>query len=179
MADVLVVEDKASLRTVLRKTVEARGYSVEEAGDAYEARRRIQASRFLVVLTDLRLPAGSGFDVLQAALDSDPATSVIVSPAPSRHARNRVVCVVCASFISNLPVETMRQRTGAPCGRPEVTVWGSPRGSSCMMGNRAALLLGVLARFNRGRCDHDGARLRTTGNDEKRSWACPPSRPVG
>ena len=81
MADVLIVEDKESLRTVLRKTVEARGYTVEEAGDAYEARRRIQASRFLVVLTDLRLPAGSGFDVLHAALEADPATSVIVMTA--------------------------------------------------------------------------------------------------
>jgi DNA-binding NtrC family response regulator len=81
VADVLIVEDKESLRAVLRKTVEARGYSAEEAGDAYEARRRIQASRFLVVLTDLRLPAGSGFDVLHAALEADPATSVIVMTA--------------------------------------------------------------------------------------------------
>ena len=81
MADVLVVEDKESLRTVLRKTLESRGYDVEEAGDAYEARRRIQSSRFLVVLTDLRLPAGSGFDVLQAAQEADPATSVIVMTA--------------------------------------------------------------------------------------------------
>jgi CheY-like chemotaxis protein len=67
VADILVVEDKESLRTMLRRTLEPRGYSVEEAADAYEARRRLQASRFLVVLTDLRLPAGSGFDVLQAA----------------------------------------------------------------------------------------------------------------
>jgi DNA-binding NtrC family response regulator len=81
VADVLVVEDKESLRTVLRKTLESRGYDVEEAGDAYEARRRIQASRFLVVLTDLRLPAGSGFDVLKAAQDADPATTVIVMTA--------------------------------------------------------------------------------------------------
>ena len=41
----------------------------------------IQASRFLVVLTDLRLPAGSGFDVLHAALEADPATPVIVMTA--------------------------------------------------------------------------------------------------
>jgi CheY-like chemotaxis protein len=34
LADILVVEDKESLRTMLRKTLEARGYSVEEAGDA-------------------------------------------------------------------------------------------------------------------------------------------------
>ena len=81
MADVLVVEDKESLRVMLRKTLEVRGYSVEEAGDAYEAKRRLSASRYLVVLTDLRLPAGSGFDVLQAAQDSDPEMPVLVMTA--------------------------------------------------------------------------------------------------
>jgi DNA-binding NtrC family response regulator len=81
VADILVVEDKESLRTMLRKTLEPRGYTVEEAGDAYEARRRLQATRFLVVLTDLRLPAGSGFDVLQAAREADAQTPVIVMTA--------------------------------------------------------------------------------------------------
>jgi DNA-binding NtrC family response regulator len=81
MADVLVVEDKDSLRVVLRRTLESRGLSVEEAADAYEARRRLQAARFLVVLTDLRLPAGSGFDVLAAAQDADPGTPVLVMTA--------------------------------------------------------------------------------------------------
>ena len=81
MSDILVVEDKESLRGMLRKTLEARGYSVEEAGDAYEARRQIQASRLLVVLTDLRLPAGSGFEVLQAAKEADPQMPVIVMTA--------------------------------------------------------------------------------------------------
>jgi len=81
LADILVVEDKESLRTMLQKTLVGRGYTVEEAGDAYDARRKIQASRFLVVLTDLRLPAGSGFDVLQAAKDVDPETPVIVMTA--------------------------------------------------------------------------------------------------
>src|SRR5688500_18091284 len=81
MADVLVVEDKESLRAMLRKTLEVRGYSVDEVGDAYEARRRLQAVRYLVVLTDLRLPAGSGFDVLQAARDSDADMPVVVMTA--------------------------------------------------------------------------------------------------
>ena len=81
MADVLVVEDKESLRIMLRKTLEVRGYSVDEAGDAYEAKRRLSASRYLVVLTDLRLPAGSGFDVLQAAQESDPEMPVVVITA--------------------------------------------------------------------------------------------------
>ena len=78
---ILVVEDKESLRTMLRKTLEGRGHVVEEAGDAYEARRKLQATRFLLVLTDLRLPAGSGFDVLAAAKESDPDMPVIVMTA--------------------------------------------------------------------------------------------------
>ncbi|HKC11948.1 MAG TPA: sigma-54 dependent transcriptional regulator, partial [Vicinamibacteria bacterium] len=81
MADILIVEDKESLRTMLRKTLEGRGYTVDEAGDAYEARRRIQGSRYLVVLTDLRLPAGTGFDVLQAAKEGDREMPVLVMTA--------------------------------------------------------------------------------------------------
>jgi DNA-binding NtrC family response regulator len=81
VADALIVEDKDSLRAMLRKTLESRGWTLEEAGDAYEARRKLQGSRFLVVLTDLKLPAGSGFEVLQAAREADPQTPVIVMTA--------------------------------------------------------------------------------------------------
>ncbi len=78
---ILVVEDKDSLRTMLRKTLESRGHTVDEAGDAYEARKKLQATRYLLVLTDLRLPGGSGFDVLEAAREADPETPVIVMTA--------------------------------------------------------------------------------------------------
>ena len=54
---------------------------VDEAADAYEARRRLQAVRYLVVLTDLKLPAGSGLDVLKEAREADPETPVIVMTA--------------------------------------------------------------------------------------------------
>jgi DNA-binding NtrC family response regulator len=81
MADILVVEDKESLRTMLRTTLQGRGYAVEEAGDAYEARRLLTSRPFLLTLTDLRLPAGSGFDVLHAAGDADPQMPVIVMTA--------------------------------------------------------------------------------------------------
>jgi DNA-binding NtrC family response regulator len=81
VADILIVEDKESLRTMLRKTLEPRGYTVEEAADAYEARRRLSALPYLVVLTDLKLPAGSGFDVLRAAREADPETPVLVMTA--------------------------------------------------------------------------------------------------
>jgi DNA-binding NtrC family response regulator len=80
-ADVLVVEDRASLRTMLRRTLEARGYRVREAADTPEALSVLAGSRVSVVLTDLRLPRGSGMDVLKAAREADANLPVIVMTA--------------------------------------------------------------------------------------------------
>jgi len=78
---ILVVEDKESLRTVLRKTLQAEGFEVDEASDAPEAILKLKSTSFVMVLSDLRLPRGSGHDVLQAALESDAKTPVVVMTA--------------------------------------------------------------------------------------------------
>jgi DNA-binding NtrC family response regulator len=78
---ILVVEDKEALRAVLRKTLEAEGFGVEEAGDARAGVERLKSGRFAVVLTDLRLPHGDGHLVLKAAVRSDPEMPVILMTA--------------------------------------------------------------------------------------------------
>jgi len=78
---ILLVEDKDSLRTMLRHALEAQGYSVIEARDETEARTALGQSLPAVVLSDLRLPAGDGFGVLRAAKDADPDLPVIVMTA--------------------------------------------------------------------------------------------------
>ena len=64
---ILLVEDKDSLRTMLRLALEAQGHVVIEARDQTEAVAALQATRPGVVLSDLRLPVGDGFGVLRAA----------------------------------------------------------------------------------------------------------------
>ena len=78
MADVLLVEDKESLRQVMRLTLENAGYSVTEAEDARVAINHISSTRHRLVLTDLRMPNGSGLDVLRAARAADGDVPVIV-----------------------------------------------------------------------------------------------------
>ncbi|MEK7283836.1 MAG: sigma-54 dependent transcriptional regulator [Acidobacteriota bacterium] len=78
---ILLVEDKESLRAVLRKTLEAEGFGVDEAPDGGTALAKIRRDRFAMVLTDLRLPAASGHDVLKAAITSDPEMPVILMTA--------------------------------------------------------------------------------------------------
>ena len=78
MADILLVEDKDSLRRVMRLTLENAGYVVSESPDARSALNEISTARHRLVLTDLRMPNGSGLDVLRAARAADPDVPVIV-----------------------------------------------------------------------------------------------------
>ena len=81
MADILLVEDKDSLRRVLRLTLENAGYSVAEAIDASSALNEISNARHRLILTDLRMPNGSGLDVLRSARSADADLPVIVMTA--------------------------------------------------------------------------------------------------
>ncbi|MBA3514331.1 MAG: sigma-54-dependent Fis family transcriptional regulator [Pyrinomonadaceae bacterium] len=81
MPDILLVEDKESLRRVLRLTLENAGYTVTEAADARAALSQIARAPHKLVLTDLRMPNGSGLDVLRAARAADGEVPVIVMTA--------------------------------------------------------------------------------------------------
>ncbi len=77
----LLVEDKDSLRAMLRAALEDQGHVVVEARDQTEALARLHDSRPDLVLSDLRLTIGDGLGVLRAAKDLDPELPVIVMTA--------------------------------------------------------------------------------------------------
>ncbi len=81
MPPVLLVEDRDSLREMLRSTLAAEGFSVEEAADGAKAVRALGSGRYLAVVTDLKLPGADGHKVLAAARDADPNLPVIVMTA--------------------------------------------------------------------------------------------------
>ncbi|HEV8347939.1 MAG TPA: sigma-54 dependent transcriptional regulator [Vicinamibacterales bacterium] len=78
---ILLVEDKDSLRAMLRHALEAQGHAVVEARDQPEAEATLKATRPAIVLSDLRLPEGDGFGVLRAAKELEPELPVIVMTA--------------------------------------------------------------------------------------------------
>jgi DNA-binding NtrC family response regulator len=79
-AQILIVEDKDSLRAMLRHTLERQGHSVLEAKDQPEAEAMLRQSPAMV-LSDLRLPEGDGFGVLKASKEFDADTPVVVMTA--------------------------------------------------------------------------------------------------
>jgi DNA-binding NtrC family response regulator len=80
-ATILLVEDKDSLRTMLRLALEAQGHTIVEARDQSEAVQKLHEQMPSAVLSDLRLPVGDGLGVLAAAKELDPELPVIVMTA--------------------------------------------------------------------------------------------------
>ncbi|HEU4333298.1 MAG TPA: sigma-54 dependent transcriptional regulator [Candidatus Eisenbacteria bacterium] len=78
---VLMVDDEASFRQIVGRELRRAGYHVEEAGRVDEARRVLAQQSFHVVLLDVRLPDGSGLDLLQDIKQSLPATQVVILTA--------------------------------------------------------------------------------------------------
>ena len=78
---ILLVEDKDSLRAMLRLALEAQGHGVVEARDQIEAETALRTGLPSLVLSDLRLPVGDGFGVLRAAKELDSELPVIVMTA--------------------------------------------------------------------------------------------------
>jgi DNA-binding response OmpR family regulator len=68
---ILVVDDEPDLRLLVRMTLEGSGYDVAEASTAAEALRLTKELRPGLILLDIRLPDGEGFDVLRTLRETD------------------------------------------------------------------------------------------------------------
>jgi len=78
---VLLVEDKDSLRAMLKLALESQGHHVIEARDQPEAVAALRDAQPSLVLSDLRLPDGDGMGVLRAVKEVDSELPVIVMTA--------------------------------------------------------------------------------------------------
>jgi DNA-binding NtrC family response regulator len=81
MEPLLLVEDKNELRAMLHKALERSGYLVDEASDGAAAIRKVRARRYLLVITDLKMPGASGLDVLRETKSADATIPVILLTA--------------------------------------------------------------------------------------------------
>jgi CheY-like chemotaxis protein len=70
---VLVVDDTAETRRLMRRVLERDGFRVIEAGTGEDALRVIRTGRPRIVVLDLRLPGMSGFDVAREIRSNEDA----------------------------------------------------------------------------------------------------------
>lgn len=77
----LVVEDDSALGELFVQVLGDRGHSVELACDVESAKARLSGAPFDVVVSDLRLPGSSGFELLAWMRRSALSSRVIIASA--------------------------------------------------------------------------------------------------
>lgn len=77
----LLVDDEASFRTLIGRELARADYEIEGAGNLDEARRALSRRSFDLVLLDVRMPDGSGLELLPEIKEMWPATEVLMLTA--------------------------------------------------------------------------------------------------
>ena len=96
-ARILVIDDEPDLRTLYELTLLREGYRVETAGSVQEARDQLGQQRFDAIITDMRLPDGSGTDILaQLRAEQRPERCIVITAYGS--AENAVESLKAGAF---------------------------------------------------------------------------------
>jgi len=85
-ARILVVDDEAYIRDLVRDTLRARQYETSTAANGVEALDLLGRERFDIVVTDVVMPGMAGLDLVKAIRKSHPHVRVIVLTGYPRNA---------------------------------------------------------------------------------------------
>jgi DNA-binding NtrC family response regulator len=77
-ADLLIVEDEPPMRRLLRDELVDQGYGVAAAAGVAEAQAQLDQRPFELVIADLALGDGNGFDVLARVGETQPGVPVVI-----------------------------------------------------------------------------------------------------
>lgn len=78
---ILVVDDEKSMREVLEVFLKSEGYDVSLADGGESAVEAVKKNIFDLIITDMKMPKISGFDLLKVIKDVSPDTSVVIITA--------------------------------------------------------------------------------------------------
>nr|MBP8271121.1 response regulator [Sphaerotilus sp.] len=93
----LVVDDEPDLRTLYELTLVREGYSVETAGTVEDAWTLLGQQSFSAVITDMRLPDGTGLELLQRLEATNRTEKTIVITAYGS-AQGAVEALKCGAY---------------------------------------------------------------------------------
>jgi len=103
MKKILVVDDRASSRELVRTVLEHCGYEVIEAGDGVEALEKALATHPELILLDLQMPAIDGFGVIERLRREDgfAAIPIVALTASAMHGdRQKAMAAGFSGYIS-------------------------------------------------------------------------------
>ncbi|MBI5167189.1 MAG: sigma-54-dependent Fis family transcriptional regulator [candidate division NC10 bacterium] len=78
---ILVIDDEPMMRVTIADALAREGFQVTTAETGLEGMDLVKGQSFDVVITDLRLPKGSGMEILKACKEASPETAVVLITA--------------------------------------------------------------------------------------------------
>jgi DNA-binding NtrC family response regulator len=81
MAKILIIEDDARIRAVLKEILEEKDHDVQEAADGQEGFKKLEQGSFDLCLCDIKMPKMDGLEVLDKVKEVGIATNFIVISA--------------------------------------------------------------------------------------------------
>jgi DNA-binding NtrC family response regulator len=81
MSKLLIVDDEAGYRDVLKAIFEADGYSVSSAANGRTALAHLKSKRCDLIVSDVRMPDIDGIQLLKGAREADPEIGVVLMTA--------------------------------------------------------------------------------------------------
>ncbi|MCD9014314.1 sigma-54-dependent transcriptional regulator [Parachryseolinea silvisoli] len=81
MAKILIIEDDARIRAVLKEILEEKEHDVQEAADGQEGFKKLEQGSFDLCLCDIKMPKMDGLEVLDKVKEVGIATNFIVISA--------------------------------------------------------------------------------------------------
>lgn len=78
---ILVVDDDARLRELLRRYLSSNGFIVSIAGNAAEARARLQGIAFDLLVVDIMMPGETGLELTESLTSGDAAAPILLLTA--------------------------------------------------------------------------------------------------
>jgi CheY-like chemotaxis protein len=101
---ILVIDDNAAIRELLRLVLEEEGYEVVEAADGAEGLQLYQAAPADLVITDLQMPGMNGLELLMALQRMVP-TPALMAISGDRDALELAKGLTSYTFVKPLPLE--------------------------------------------------------------------------
>ncbi len=146
LSRVLVVDDEADLRELLELTLLRLGHDVDCCADVAQARQQLENATYALVITDMRLPDGTGLDVLGIAQQRQAGVPVTVITAFGS-TDNAIAALKAGAFdYLSKPVELERLRAMV-----RAALGGSAAPPGAVPDGAAPLLLGDSATMQRVR----------------------------